>query len=633
MRFAALLVAGLHAAAPAVAQPPPLAIPPRPATRSERLPPPSAEGPVSAVRQLPQRGGEARLDALEHIIERQQRQLAVQQGELQALSARLSAASGADPRAVDGRTARAGDAAPPRPAVRVASAKKQPGPPGVEVPMEPDEEESVYPGSAAPPAPTVPTPGPYVIGSDRMFSGSWTNNGPVWTSKNGDFTFHPRAVSQLDFIAMKDPGPGIGVPPGAGTLDSVEFRRLRMGADGTMWEVIDYAFEFDFAMALQNVDPAAAPTPTTGLRSIGTVNGVPQNQAGNTAHTIQPTTIFLVFKELPIFQNVRVGNQQDWMSLEHIESARFLDFMERSPLMDAFNGPNNNGYTPGISAYRTFFDQYVGWQLGAYKNNAYDSGFTYDIGNTNYTYGTRLMCTPYYDRASNGRYMVHLAVGGTVRTFNNQPTPNMDGTNVRIRSRGDLRLTASTLDPNFADTGNFYATGQGLVNPEIAVVWGPLLIQAEYETSYMINAAAQKGGASLGNVRFDGGYAQALYFLTGENREYNRLGGFFNRVVPYSNAHLVRGAGFSTGAWQIGARYDWLNLNSHAVSGGQNQDLTLGLNWFLNPNARFQFNHVLSWINNSVATTFPGTVGSLNGSRFTGKGLIQTFGCRMDFNW
>src|SRR5690242_977822 len=81
MRFAALLVAGLHAAAPAVAQPPPLAIPPRPAARSERLPPPSAEGPASAVRQPPQRGSETRLDALEHIIERQQRQLEVQQAE------------------------------------------------------------------------------------------------------------------------------------------------------------------------------------------------------------------------------------------------------------------------------------------------------------------------------------------------------------------------------------------------------------------------------------------------------------------------------------------------------------------------------------------------------------------------
>ncbi len=54
--------------------------------------------------------------------------------------------------------------------------------------------------------------------------------------------------------------------------------------------------------------------------------------------------------------------------------------MERSPIMDAFNGPNNNGYTPGISVFNNTPDKNAGLQLGVYKNNAYDSGFTYDIG-------------------------------------------------------------------------------------------------------------------------------------------------------------------------------------------------------------------------------------------------------------
>ena len=62
-------------------------------------------------------------------------------------------------------------------------------------------------------------------------------------------------------------------------------------------------------------------------------------------------------------------------------------------------------------------------------------------------------------------------------------------------------------------------------------------------------------------------------------------------------------------------------------------DITMGLNWFLNANARIQFNYVFTAVNNSMATTFPGTVGSLNGSRFTGEGLIQTVGTRMDFNF
>ena len=61
--------------------------------------------------------------------------------------------------------------------------------------------------------------------------------------------------------------------------------------------------------------------------------------------------------------------------------------------------------------------------------------------------------------------------------------------------------------------------------------------------------------------------------------------------------------------------------------------MTFGLNWFLNPNARFQFNYVMSWINNAPPVTFPGTVGSLNGSRFVGDGTVNSFGGRMEINY
>jgi phosphate-selective porin OprO/OprP len=491
---------------------------------------------------------------------------------------------------------------------------------------------SIYPGSAVPIPPLTGT-GSFTIGSDRLFSGSWTNDGPVWRTQNGDFTFHPRFINQMDVIAMHSPPPGVTAPGGTGTADSVDFRRLRFGSDGTMWETIDYVFEFDLALALQNYDPASGGTPISGLRPGGTVAGVAQNQAGNTGGVIQPTTVFLVFKDVPLLGNIRPGNQQDWISLEHIESARFLDFMERAPIMDAFNGPNNNGYMPGITTYRTYFDQNLAVQLGVYKNNAYDSGFTYNTGDNNYGAGGRIHCTPYYDEPTNGRYLVHIGCGGEYRGFNTTPFANQDGTNIRIRSRGDLRTTASTLDPNFADTGNFYCTGQGLLCPEMAIVWGPWLFQAEYEESYMVGAQAQKGTGSLGNVAFRGGYAEALYFLTGENRQYQRLSGVFGRVIPNQNAFWTRGAGFSRGAWQVGLRYDWLDLNSGAINGGQNQDMTLGLNWFLNPNARIQLNYVGSWINNAASATYAGTVFSLNGSRFVGEGYIQTVGTRLDFNF
>jgi phosphate-selective porin OprO/OprP len=395
-----------------------------------------------------------------------------------------------------------------------------------------------------------------------------------------------------------------------------------------MYENIDWVSEFDFAMALQNTDQLNAAAQSLGLRSFPAGVGV---QAGNTINVIQPTTVFLTFKDIPALGNIRVGNQQNWISLEHIESVYFLDFMERAPIMDAFSGPNNNGYAPGISVFNNTPDKTAGLQLGVYKNNLYDSGLTFNIGDA-WVYGGRGFWTPWYDEELNGRNLLHLGVGTEYRTFNKNVSATTEFDNIRVRSRGDLRNAASTLDPNFADTGNFYATSQVVLNPELAFQWGPFLVQAEYSASWFYGALPAKNiTTSLGSVFMEGGYVETLYFLTGENRFYNRQLGTFGRTIPRNNANFKEG---TWGAWQVGMRYDWLDLNSGAlVNGGNASNVTIGLNWFLNPNARFQFNCVVSWVNNAAPVTFPGTLGALNGSRFLGDGTITSFGGRMDFNF
>ncbi len=48
---------------------------------------------------------------------------------------------------------------------------------------------------------------------------------------------------------------------------------------------------------------------------------------------------------------------------------------------------------------------------------------------------------------------------------------------------------------------------------------------------------------------------------------------------------------FGRGAWQIAARYSGLDLNSVGINGGTLNSLTLGLNWFLTPNMKVQWNY------------------------------------------
>ena len=461
------------------------------------------------------------------------------------------------------------------------------------------------------------------------------NTGLVFTSNDGNFKTHFGGTAQLDFVAPQSVASNIITPGGAyGFQDATNFRRLRMRADGTMYGSIDWVSEFDYAAFIQNTANPQLGLAANGLRSIGTLtNG---QQGGNSINVIQPTLVWMTFKDIPVIGNMRVGNQQDWFSIEHITSARYLDFMERAPIMDAFTGPNNNGYTPGVSIFNNKPDNNAGLQLGVYKNNSYNSGYTFDLGNA-FTYGGRAIWTPYYDEASEGRYLVHTAFGAEYRTFNTDLQVTQNGQNIRLRSRGDLRIDSATLTPNFADTGNFFTQGQTLIDPEIAVVWGPWTLQAEYTSSWFNGARTTKlpGGLELHNVQMSGGYAEVLYFLTGENKTYNRQTGLFGQVVPKNNVNFSQG---KYGAWQVGTRYDWMDLNSGLITGGRNQNGTIGLNWFINPNIRFQFNTVFSYINNALEPIIPGPVGSLasgtlRGAKFTGDGLILTVGTRMDISF
>ena len=93
---------------------------------------------------------------------------------------------------------------------------------------------------------------------------------------------------------------------------------------------------------------------------------------------------------------------------------------------------------------------------------------------------------------------------------------------------------------------------------------------------------------------FQGTYVEALYFLTGESRPYDRRAGLPTRIVPNRNFYWARSPGGNPSGWgalQVGARYSFLDLNSAGINGGQLNSLTIGINWFLNPNVKFQFNY------------------------------------------
>ncbi len=114
-----------------------------------------------------------------------------------------------------------------------------------------------------------------------------------------------------------------------------------------------------------------------------------------------------------------------------------------------------------------------------------------------------------------------------------------------------------------------------------------------------------------------GAYAHVSYFLTGENRIFEKFGQHgaqFGRAKPNNTVRFHR-CGSCWGGWELKARYSYLNLNS--FSAGNYHDVTVGLNWYWSDRVRIMFD----WIH--PVTTSSAVFGSTN-SDLLGIALTST---------
>jgi phosphate-selective porin OprO/OprP len=459
-------------------------------------------------------------------------------------------------------------------------------------------------------APPLP-PDSYVLGNEFPMFPRWFN-GFVFESPGQDFIVRVGGRLQAD-TGFFGQSPGLTNTPiadgGVGpNNDSTEFRRARVRIDGVMYRFIGWAAEVDFA------------TMANARNILGNPPGFPSNVQGPPNQgplVVSPsiTDMFVTITEMPI-GNFRAGNFKEPLGLEHLTSDRWLDFMERSYNMDAFYGPFNNGFSPGIMLFDWTEDLRSTWALWCGPNNS--NPFAYHIGNQ-FAGTVRGTYLPYYDEISQGRYLIHLGTSGSIR----RPDQNQD----ELFTRGNIRSgPPSTANPLYADTGSFATSCQEMVNLEVLGIWGPWTFQSEYLATFLQNARQNPFNSALppaqinlppagspGNsVFFQGTYVEALYFLTGESRPYDRREGLPMRIVPNRNFYMNHANGGNPVGWgalQVGARYSYLDLNSNGINGGQLNSFTLGINWFLNPNMKFQFNYDYT-ARGAVAAAAAGTINS-----------------------
>jgi phosphate-selective porin OprO/OprP len=189
---------------------------------------------------------------------------------------------------------------------------------------------------------------------------------------------------------------------------------------------------------------------------------------------------------------------------------------------------------------------------------------------------------------------LHLGVNAA---FIVEPAQNAAAANAnarqsfRLRDRPELRVDSDRL----IDTGDVPITGAQSYGLEAALRYKGFLVQGEYVT-FALDRRNVFGPAPA-DVDFESYYVQASYVLTGESFSYNTSRGGWSGVRPRANFK----PGSAPGAWEIAVRYSVTDLNDAPrtgpigagdIRGGEQEILTIGLNWYLNRNVRFLFNYL-----------------------------------------
>lgn len=279
--------------------------------------------------------------------------------------------------------------------------------------------------------------------------------------------------------------------------------------------------------------------------------------------------------KLSIFDEIRIGHQKYPLSISEQTSRKHIPFMERSLPNDAlYVNPIGGGLRDtGIRTISTFFDKRLGVNLAYYIDaDAYGTGRQV---NDNTHLMARVHGTPWKD----GNDLVHLGLGWR-RTFVDDTVDEMGVADDPIRFRG--RATTRFISTRFVDTGNFAADTVDLINAEAALNYGPFTVQGEF----FYDDVKLADGVDGGDPSFSGWYAWAAWLITGEEHRYNAKNGGWGKVVPKKNLFDD-----GWGAFELAARFASIDLSDEEIEGGEQRDITLGLNWHMTPNLVWKMNY------------------------------------------
>ncbi|ATQ41672.1 OprO/OprP family phosphate-selective porin [Caulobacter mirabilis] len=380
---------------------------------------------------------------------------------------------------------------------------------------------------------------------------SLANGRPTIASGDGQFTASFRGVLQLDaaYYDQDSAGP-LATDFRRGSFgdatendhardlsDGANFRRVRLGIEGKAFGDFEYNFLYDFG--------------GSGVEEGGKISAA-----------------WLQYNGLG-WAKLRVGAFPPVTSLEDAASNASSLFAERASIAETVRGLAGGDGRTGV-ALLTAGER---WTASAAITGNLIGTSTYDeqVG-----FVGRATFVPYKRENT----LIHWGVNANLilsPAANGPDVPGGAPTPIRLRDRPELRVDGVRL----IDTGNIDADGLTALGLEFGAQHKNLYLQAEYFTIEL-----ERRASTLEDPRFSGWYVQGGWILTGQSRRYNANGGFDGPRVekPFN---LKTG---DWGVWELGVRYSTIDLNwgdyragaLGAIQGGEQDILSIGLNWYLN---------------------------------------------------
>ena len=481
-------------------------------------------------------------------------------------------------------TAGAPQGPPPSPA-QTAQAGPAPGPP-----------QGAPPGQTAPPSPSAsPRAGQYAPGQyapGQYAQGQYAQG----QYPQGQYPY-PQAQARATAPTQAQAPAGL---PRVGQFAATP--RLILGNyPAGLWMALTANVQFDtgayFGFHPDNpfVGPQALSNGSNARRArFGVVGGTPGGwsfafvyDAGNSQDTTPRgiETAQVVYGGMIPGSAVELGYSDTYFTLDQATRSRDLLFLERSSATNIATDFNAGDFRANTGA-RFFTNRY--W-AGAYLTGpaAGDSHTETAERFGAFERGT-------VQALQGDQYSLHLGVDfdQLIQAPNNGVgTPN----SLTLSDQPELRIDPTVfLNTGAMGTTAHPTTGGFVYDLETAATYRGLMWQGEYHR-YLVNRAG------LPNADFSGWYGQVAWTFTGETHAYNEQAGSYFRIIPFHPFDL---ATHQWGAWEIAARLDYVDLDSHfipgvalsadpaAVEGGTQRGLTIGLNWYPNDIIRFLLDYI-----------------------------------------